>query len=72
LEIEPPSRSHREISIKDIQAYRDGLKRHFKEEFKAKSQINMIEKDLENNNISLQNKKTELNKILKDKGNGNI
>jgi hypothetical protein len=48
------------------------LKQHFREEFKIKNTLNGLEKDIENQSFSLLNKKTELNVVIKEKGQGNI
>ena len=37
-----------------------------------KSELNQYEKEVENLNCSLLNKKAELNMVTKDKGSGNI
>ena len=48
------------------------MKQHFREEFKIKNTLNGYEKDIENQTFSLLNKKTELNNVIKEKGQGNI
>ena len=59
-------------TIEDIASHRDDLKSHFKEEFKLKAQVNTIEKEIENENLSLQNKKAELSIVIRERGGGNI
>ena len=56
----------------DVRSHRDQLKKHFREEMKSKSEIQRIERDIENQVLSLQNKKAELNSVIAEKGQGNI
>ena len=48
------------------------LKKHFKEEIRLKGSITNFEKELENQNWSLLNKRAELNIVIKEKGQSNI
>jgi hypothetical protein len=48
------------------------LKKHFKEELKAKQSCQSFEKEVEQQNLSLANKKAELNIVIKEKGASNI
>ena len=61
-----------EISLDDIQNYRDKLKKHFKEEIRLKNSITQYERDLESKTWSLLNKRAELNIVIKEKGQSNI
>lgn len=58
--------------MEDIQKYKDMLKKHFKEEIKLKNSIINFEKELDNQNWSLLNKRAELNIVIKEKGQSNI
>jgi uncharacterized coiled-coil DUF342 family protein len=72
----PPSKDAeprvQEIKLDDIKMQRDQLKKHFKEEMKVKQSVKDYEKEIEQQNLSLQNKRAELNVIVKEKGAGNI
>jgi hypothetical protein len=46
--------------------------KHFKEEFKAKREMNDLEHEIESQYLSLQSKKAELSVVVKDKGPSNI
>ena len=39
---------HKQIGMEDIRSQRDQLKKHFREEIKSKSEIQKIERDIEN------------------------
>ena len=69
---QPAEVKYKEMSLQDIQQYRDQLKKHFKDEFRIKNTIMGYEKDIENQGFSLLNKKAELNVVIKEKGQGNI
>lgn len=63
---------HQEVGLSEIAQQRDQLKQHFKEEFKVKNAMNNHEKELENQNWSLLNKRAECNLVIKEKGASNI
>lgn len=70
----PPAQTYltQEQCLDDIQTQREQLKKHFREEFKLKTQIKNFESEIENQFFSLQNKKSELGLVIKDKGASNI
>ena len=78
VSVQPPQRelknnsSAPEVSLEDILPHREALKRHFKEEIKIKSSICSQEKELDNLNWSILNKRAELSIIIKEKGSSNI
>ena len=55
-------------TTEDIQQHREDLKAHFKEEFRLKTLVNSYEKEIENEKLSLQNKKAELAAVIRDRG----
>lgn len=48
------------------------MKRHFKEEIRYKTQLASFDREIENLNWSLLNKRAELSLIIKEKGASNI
>ena len=58
--------------MEDIATHREHLKKHFKEEIRHKTQSAQHEKEMENQNWSLLNKRAELSIIIKEKGSSNI
>ena len=71
--LDQPISSHAaEVRLEDIANYRDSLKRHFKEEIRYKTAIASHDREIENLNWSLLNKRAELSLIIKEKGASNI